>query len=100
MSHASMSAIDAFDQGRMDGLTEAVLADGEPIGEPVGVDEAYLEGWWCGVYEAEAWMAGWDACGTGAPMPLCDRDDEAAGYRALWLAGYVAALAHTEARHA
>lgn len=66
---------------------------GQATGEPVGVHEDYLLGWWNGVGECQAWSDGWDAAQRG--QHVCPyhvgTDDEV--FRTSWLAGYADALA-------
>ncbi len=82
----------AFDAGRESGW-DAVAMDDRTVGDPQGVEPDYLEGWWFGVYEAQAWLDGWAACQSGLLACVCDRDDDEAGYADLWKAGYAAAMA-------
>lgn len=90
-----------FEWGYEDGwLAVSVDDDAEPIREPEQASEDYLEGFWCGVYAASAWLEGWKSCERGVMACLCDRDDEACGFHDYWKAGYAAAMEVLEPRHA
>lgn len=65
---------------------------GEPAGDPVDVNDDYRMGWWCGVGNAAAWHAGWEAAEKG--VMVCpyrvDADDEC--FREPWYEGYFACV--------
>lgn len=65
---------------------------GEPVPDPVGVDDDFQFGYWVGIGHAAAWNEGWTAAERG--MLVCPyrigADDEC--FRESWLSGYGDAL--------
>jgi hypothetical protein len=84
----------AFYAGRDDGVLAYI--PGEPVGEPVGVDDDYLFGWWCGIGDASAWDEGCAAAEHGllfCPYQIGSEDE---CFREMWMSGYLFALSDIE----
>lgn len=88
---------DLYQAGYEDGWAAYEMA--QPAGQPIGVEEDYDLGWWCGVGHADAWHEGFHAAEAGVYVcPYVLVDDES--YRFCWLEGYACAMEFGEVRHA
>lgn len=90
MQQTNESRESIYQLGYEDGWLEH--EPGEPVGDPIGVDEDYALGWWSGAMEVTAFVKGWEAYLAGVYVCpyIADIDDPELRWR--WLQGYVTAM--------